>query len=164
MLEQAKPAEAATSRQRRTNFTSSSSFNCCNCGGRGHYAYQCLRVVVLHILTNKIKTTINPCIIEDLCTDVLLGGDFYKKYKTDISYYFKNLTVRPSQQPKKRIKFEEHKNTSRLFYIKTFDDTIIPLLSSRAMQAITTASHMTTAVFTPSVSIWNYPTIKICWT
>ncbi|CAF1042195.1 unnamed protein product, partial [Didymodactylos carnosus] len=111
-------------------------------------------MVGLQILINNIRTTINAFVIDDLCTDVLLGSDYWDKYHVDISYYFKNLTIR-SQHQQTRVKFEEHLNNRQIYYIKTLQDVMIPPLSAKIIQAITTAPQVTTAMFTPSSRVMN---------
>ncbi|CAF1372975.1 unnamed protein product, partial [Didymodactylos carnosus] len=111
-------------------------------------------MVGLQILINNIRTTINAFVIDDLCTDVLLGSDYCDKYHVDISYYFKNLTIR-SQHQQTRVKFEEHLNNCQIYYIKTLQDVMIPSLSAKIIQTTTTVPQVTTAMFTPSSRVMN---------
>ena len=52
-----------------------------------------LGMVELKILVQNIATKVNAFIIENLCTDVLLGNDWCNNYNIDISYYFHDITI-----------------------------------------------------------------------
>ncbi|CAF1347192.1 unnamed protein product, partial [Didymodactylos carnosus] len=111
-------------------------------------------MIGLQILINNITTSINAFVIDDLCTDALLGSEYCDKYHVDISYYFKNLTIR-SQHQQTTVKFEGHLNNRQIYYIKTLQDVMIRPLTAKVIQATTTVPQVTTAIFTPSPRVMN---------
>ncbi|CAF0991120.1 unnamed protein product [Didymodactylos carnosus] len=110
-------------------------------------------MVVLPITINNINTEINVFVIDDLCTDLLLGGDFCDKYNVNISYGGKYLTISTRQQ-QTRVKFQQQPNTQEVFHLKTLNDIAIPPLSSKVIQAASSSPPMS-AIFTPSSRMTN---------
>ncbi len=105
-------------------------------------------MIVLPITINNLQLKVNTFIVKDLCTDLLLGGDFCDKHRVNINYGSKYLTINIQQQQCK-VKFQQHANEQQLFNIKTMNDIVIPPLSAKIIQASTTAPTMS-AIFTPS--------------
>ncbi|CAF1084247.1 unnamed protein product [Didymodactylos carnosus] len=110
-------------------------------------------MVILPITIGTIQVQVNTFIIEDLCTDLLLGGDFCDKYNVNISYGDKHLTLKTRQQ-RTSVKFHQYMNEQQVFHVKTKNDIIIPPLSSKVIEATTSSSPMS-AIFTPSSGAMN---------
>jgi len=105
-------------------------------------------MIVLPITINNIQLKVNTFIVENLCTDLLLGGDFCDKHQVNIDYGRKHLTLNIKQQ-QITVKFQQHVNDQQVFNIETTNDVIIPPLSAKIIQATTAAPPMS-AIFTPS--------------
>ena len=118
----------------------------CKTANNGHLHIS--GMIVLPITINNIQLQVNTFVVKDLCTDLLLGGDFCDKYRVNINYGSKYLTINIKQQ-QFIIKFQQHVNEQQVFNIKTMNNVIIPPLSAKIIQATTTAPAMC-AIFTPS--------------
>jgi hypothetical protein len=105
-------------------------------------------MIVLPVTINNVQLTVNTFIVQDLCTDLLLGGDFCNKHRVNINYGNKYLTINIKQQ-QFIVKFQQHVDEQQVFNIKTIKDIVIPPLSAKIIQASTTAPAMS-AIFTPS--------------
>ena len=77
-------------------------------------------MIVLPITINNIQLKVNTFIVEDLCTDLLLGGDFCDKHQVNINYGSKHLTINIKQQ-QITVKFQQHVNDQQVFNIKTIE-------------------------------------------
>ncbi|CAF2400326.1 unnamed protein product [Rotaria sp. Silwood2] len=105
-------------------------------------------MIALRITINNVKTKVCAFIVEDLCTDLLLGGDFCVSHHVNIDYDTKRLTLRIKRQ-QTTIKFHQHVNEQQVFKVKTSNEVCIPPFSARVIQATTAAPSMS-AIFTPS--------------
>ncbi|CAF0735069.1 unnamed protein product [Didymodactylos carnosus] len=105
-------------------------------------------MMILPITINNIQMDVTTFIIEELCTDVLLGGDFCDKYNVNISYGEKYLTIK-TKHLRTGVKFLQHTNTQQVFNVKAMNNIVIPPLSSKIVHA-TTPSPPMSAIFTPS--------------
>ncbi|CAM4846078.1 unnamed protein product [Rotaria magnacalcarata] len=101
--------------------------------------------IVLPITINNVRLKVNTFIVEDLCTNLLLGGDFCTTYHVNINYGNKYLSLNNEQQ-QTIVKFHQHLNNQQIF---TTNDTTIPPFATVVVQASTTAPPMS-ALFTPS--------------
>ncbi|CAF4631383.1 unnamed protein product [Rotaria socialis] len=110
-------------------------------------------IIVLPITINDIQMKVHTFIIDDLCTDLLLGGDFCDLYQVNIDYSKKCLSFK-SQNHRTAVKFDKYVNEQQVFNVKTMNEITIPPLSAKIIQAITTAPSMS-AIFTPSSNSLN---------
>ncbi|CAF3829521.1 unnamed protein product, partial [Rotaria magnacalcarata] len=110
-------------------------------------------IIVLPITINDIQMKVHTFIIEDLCTDLLLGGDFCDLYQVNIDYSKKCLSFK-SQNHRTAVKFDKYVNEQQVFNVKTMNEITIPPLSAKIIQAITIAPSMS-AIFTPSSNSLN---------
>ena len=108
-----------------------------------------LGIVPLDITVNHILTTVNAYVVDNLCTDFLLGGDWFDSCRATVCYYFKNVTIR-TRSGHTRIPFEETQPTTQTFVIRTACDIILPPFTSRVIEATTLASNMISCIFTPA--------------
>ena len=104
-------------------------------------------MVVLPIKINNIHIQMNIFIIEDLCTELLLGGDFCNKHNVNICYKEKYLLIRTLQQQTK-VKFLENVNEQQTFNITTMHDITIPPLSSKGYSSIDTITSNVSYFYT----------------
>ena len=109
--------------------------------------------IMLPITINNIQIMVHTFIVEDLCTDLLLGGDFCNKHDVQINYHDKHLTFEIKQR-QIMVKFQQHVNEQQVFNIKTMEEVTIPPLTAKIIQATTTAPPMS-AIFTPSSTQMN---------
>ncbi|CAF4309883.1 unnamed protein product [Didymodactylos carnosus] len=110
-------------------------------------------MIKLPITIDNTQVQLNTFIIEDLCTDLLLGGDFCDKYHVNINYGDKHLTIKVKRQ-RVSVKFHQHMNEQQVFHVKTKNDIIISLLSSKVIQ-VTTSSPPMSAIFISSLGVMN---------
>ncbi|CAF1243679.1 unnamed protein product [Adineta steineri] len=110
-------------------------------------------LIVLPFSINNMQMEMNIFVIEDLCADLLLGGDFCDKYNINIDYRRKHLTIALHHQ-QATVKFLQHQQGDQLYNVKTMVDISIPPLSAKVIQASTTAPSMS-ALFTPSSKSLN---------
>ncbi|CAF1231754.1 unnamed protein product [Adineta ricciae] len=109
--------------------------------------------VVLPITINNIQVPINVFIIENLCTELLLGNDFCNLFKARIDSHKRTLSIKTEHQYTK-VSFLNPSNKSQVCNINTLYDITIPPLSGRVVIASTSAPW-STAIFTPSSKILN---------
>ena len=91
---------------------------------------------------------INTFIIENLCTDLLLGRDFCELFNAQISYEKRYLSINTKHQYT-TVSFLQHTNEQRVLNVNTIHEVIIPPLSGKVVRATTAAPYLA-AVFTPS--------------
>lgn len=109
--------------------------------------------VILPININGIVIEMTIFIVENLCTELLLGGDFCNAYNVNICYRQKCLLIKIKHQQMK-IKFLPQVQKHPTFNVAATHDINIPPLSSRVIQASTSAPAME-AIFTPSFKVMN---------
>lgn len=104
-------------------------------------------MVSLPIKINNICISMRVFIVEDLCADLLLGGDFCDKGAVSISYREKCLKIKMQHQ-QTRVTFLQI-NRNRTFRVTTLYDIHIPPLHSIVIHTATPSPAMS-AIFTPS--------------
>lgn len=110
-------------------------------------------VITLPITINELDLTVQIFIVDGLCADLLLGGDFCNLYNVNINYGQRYLSIGSDHQ-RTTISFSQHLNEQQMFNLKTIEEVTIPPLSAKIIQATTTAPSMS-AIFTPSSGTLN---------
>ena len=109
--------------------------------------------LTLPITINAIQFPINIFIIEDLCADLLLGGDFFSKYNGNIKYKEKQLTINRGYQ-QANVQFQQQFRIAQVFNVKTNAEMVLPPQGSKLIAAITESRPMQ-AIFSPSLGKWR---------
>ena len=107
----------------------------------------------LPIIIANTRIIVDIFIIEDLCVDLLLGGDFCNKYDVTINFSRQCLSMQARHQ-QITIKFQPPQTQEQVFYVKTIADVVIPPKCSKVIQAKSLSPSMA-AVFTPSPGSLN---------
>ena len=88
-------------------------------------------------------------VIEDLCVDLLLGGDFLNKHRSNINYDRQRLSLQLGHR-RIYVPFElPQYNSHTSFHVKLVTNVAIPPRSCQVIRAQTTSDSMS-AIFTPS--------------
>jgi transposase InsO family protein len=106
-------------------------------------------VITAHITINNCVTSVNLFVIDHLCVDLLLGGDFCLKYKVGIDYDQQCLSFTLDHY-RIQAKFLSSVPTSQTFAVSSSDELVLPPMSSRVVRATTTSPSMA-AIFTPTL-------------
>jgi hypothetical protein len=105
--------------------------------------------LTLPITINTTQFPVNIFIVEDLCAELLLGGDFFSKYNGNIKYNEKQFKINRGHQHVS-VQFQHQDTAEQVFNVKTNVDIVLPPLSSKVITAITESPPMQ-AVFSPSL-------------
>jgi len=114
-------------------------------------------MMLLPITIKNREVKVKTFIVDNLCTDLLLGGDFINKHRVHINCDKKYLRINLHQDPF-NIPFQQLPNEKQVFNVKTTNAVVIPPLSATIIQATTTAPAMS-AIFTPSSKQLNYQSV-----
>jgi hypothetical protein len=123
-----------------------------SCKSANNTDLKILGKVKLTVMVHNITTIVNAFIIEDLCTDILLGNDWCNDYHVDISYHFKNITVWMGRQWA-QVSLSELTNADTIIHLRTSDDIVIPPWSAKVIRTSTEVAKMSAAIFTPSTTL-----------
>lgn len=108
-----------------------------------------LGIVSLNVTINHVSTIINAYVVDNLCTDLLLGGDWFDINNVTVCYYFKTVTIR-TPHGQTRTRFEATQPVEQSFAIRAACDIVIPPLTSRVIRTTTPAHDMASCIFTPA--------------
>ena len=114
---------------------------------------QVLGTVTVPITIHSLPLQMEAFVIDNLCMEVLLGGDFCNKYQVHIDYESRCLSLRMNRQHVV-VNLCQHPSSEQVFNVTTIDDVLVPPLSARIVQARTSAPSMA-AIFSPSSELIN---------
>ncbi|CAF1570065.1 unnamed protein product [Adineta ricciae] len=110
-------------------------------------------MIYLPVSINNISTIILTFIVDDLCANLLLGGDFCHQHTVNIDYGKKHLFMNINSQHL-IVKFHQQLHHQQVFNVQTTTDISIPPLSTQIINASTSAPSMS-AIFTPASAKLN---------
>ncbi|CAF4897831.1 unnamed protein product [Rotaria sp. Silwood1] len=105
----------------------------------------------LQVRINNISTNIDVLVVDNLCTDLLLGSDWSHAYYVEINYRLGILTLSDTTGRRTYTRFlQPHTTTNRSFAVKTSRHLVILSAASVVISVSTDTMDTMAALFTPS--------------